>query len=502
MKFNKNPIKMTKITKKFKTKGMHCTSCEKLIEKSLDGIKGIDYIKADYTTETSEVTFDPDKTNTKEIFKAIKEKGYDCSLIEETKKQIDSDYVNIHPKIIGIIFGIIGILIIGYFVFRLADTIAIPTISANMGYGLLFLVGILTGFHCVSMCGGFVVSYTAKHAQEGTKSYKSHFMYGLGKTVSYTIIGAAFGLIGSIIAFTPMMRGVAGIIAGLFLVIFGLNMLNLFPFLRKIRIKTPNFINRFVGKESQKHSNPLTIGLLNGLMIACGPLQAIYIMAAGTGSIIEGAKLLFVFGLGTLPVMLGFGFLTSFISSKATHKILKASGAIVIVLGLVMVNRGLALTGTGLDTTSLLASVSAAPDELNSLAVIDGDYQIIRMDVNRYGWEPDKFVLKKGVPVKWIIDGKEINGCNNAIQVPKLGLNFDIKQGEQTIEFTPNKEGIISWSCWMGMIPGTFIVKENIDLNDAASVQEELDNVPEQPRGSCGGGCGGGCGGCGGGCGG
>ncbi len=393
----------------------------------------------------------------------------------------------------GIAFGLIGILVIGYFVFRFADTVAIPEISQSMSYGLLFLVGLLTGFHCISMCGGFVVSYTTKAAEEGRKAHKSHLMYGIGKTISYTVIGAAFGLLGSIIIFTPLMRGVAGVIAGLFLVIFGLNMLNLIPVLRKIQIRTPKFISKFVGKESEKHSSPLIIGLLNGLMIACGPLQAIYIMAAGTGSMVEGAKLLFIFALGTLPVMLGFGFFTSFISKKATNKILKASGVIVIILGLIMMNRGLALTGTGFDTTSLIVSVSAQ-DITGNVVQMEGDYQIIRMEVNRYGWEPDKFVLKKGIPVKWIINGKEINGCNNAIQVPKLGLEFDIKRGEQVIEFTPNKEGLISWSCWMGMIPGVFIVKDDIDLNDEKKIQKELDAVPEQKGGSCGGGGSGGCG--------
>src|SRR3989339_1391466 len=108
-------------------------------------------------------------------------------------------------------------------------------------------------------------------------------------------------------------------------------MLNIIPGLRKFQIKMPNFINRFVHKENSKfHNSPLVIGLLNGLMIACGPLQAIYIMAAGTGSPLEGAKLLFVFALGTLPVMLGFGYVTGFVSSKATHKVVKASGALVM----------------------------------------------------------------------------------------------------------------------------------------------------------------------------
>jgi len=115
------------------------------------------------------------------------------------------------------------------------------------------------------------------------------------------------------------------------------------------------------------------------------------------------------------------------------------------------------------------------------------------MEVNRYGWSPEKFVLQKGVPVKWIIEGKEINGCNNAIQVPKYGLNFDITPGEQIIEFTPTESGTISWSCWMGMIPGVFVVKDSVDANSVTDVLNEVD-VPA--GGSCGGSTGGcGCGG-------
>jgi uncharacterized protein len=296
------------------------------------------------------------------------------------------------------------------------------------------------------------------------------------------------------------------------LVLFGLKMLNIFPALRKIQFRTPRFIARFVGKESAKNSRPLVIGLLNGLMIACGPLQAIYIMAAGTGSVLEGAKLLFVFALGTLPVMLGFGFFASFISSKMTQKILKASGVIVIILGLLLMNNGLVLTGSGVDFKSLVSSVSLAaaaspqissspgnaiisgssPGPAGGSAVLKDDYQEIRMTVDSRGFTPNKFVLKKGVPVHWIIDGKQLTNCNRAIQVPAYGLKFDVKQGEQTIEFTPTEAGTIRWSCWMGMIQGTFIVEDNIDLNNAAAVQEELNKVaaPAATGGGCG--CGGG----------
>ncbi len=481
---------MAAVTKKIKIEGMTCQSCEKVIGKQVIQVEGVKNVKVDYPTETVEVEFDEQKTSLDNIKKVIEQKGYICADKNASSGSNKKDWL-------GWVFGTIGFLLVIYFAWTIYGKIQVPEISQNMGYGLLFIVGLLTGFHCVGMCGGFVVSYTTKGVKEGKKPYQMHLSYGIGKLVSYTVIGAAFGLLGSIIAFTPVMRGVAGILAGLFLVIFGLKMLNVIPALRKFQIKMPNFINKFVGHESKEHSNsPLVIGLLNGLMIACGPLQAIYIMAAGTGSMLEGAKMLFVFGLGTLPVMLGFGYLTSVISAKATHKILKFSGVIVLILGLVMINRGLALTGTGYDFNTLTAGFRSATaagsgtgNDFSGTVFKDG-YQEIRMEVNRYGWQPDKFILKKDVPVKWIIDGKELNGCNSGIQVPKLGLKFDIKPGEQVIEFTPTESGTISWSCWMGMIPGVFIVKDEVDSN---TVNEELNNVQVPKGGSCGAG-GGGCG--------
>src|SRR3989344_4171738 len=178
------------ITKKLEIKNMHCSNCERIIAKTVKKIEGVKDIHVSYASEKAEITFDPDKTNLNHISEDIEQEGYTCSVIEHKREvekdsdhiaiKKDSDYISIDKKTMGWIFGIIGIITAGYFILKLTNGIAVPEISQNMGYGLLFLVGILTGFHCIAMCGGFVVSYTAKDAQEGKKSYKSHFMYGLG----------------------------------------------------------------------------------------------------------------------------------------------------------------------------------------------------------------------------------------------------------------------------------------------------------------------------------
>ena len=361
-------------------------------------------------------------------------------------------------KIVAIVLALAGVGAILWLDSWFMDHADMPKLGRDMSYGLLFLVGFLTSFHCIGMCGPLILGYVAKQAQLGHKSHTAHLLYGLGKTISNTLIGALLGAFGAVIAFTPQTQGAVGIAAGVFLILFGLHMLEVFPSLHHFQFKAPAFWMRFISTEYRKHSNPFVIGLLNGMMIICGPLQAMYVMAAGTGNWREGAALLFFFGLGTLPLLMGFGFLSSLISKNLTPKLLKASGGIVIILGTIMLNRGMAVTGTGVDFNTLVARTS----QYLSPKVAETPYceseQTIRMDVVKSGFSPNKFTLRKGVPVKWIIDGKEINECNKAIVVPQYQLNFEIKPGLQTIEFTPAESGVVPWSCWMGMIPGTFIV--------------------------------------------
>jgi sulfite exporter TauE/SafE len=358
-----------------------------------------------------------------------------------------------------------GIALLVYLDARLRSNSNLPELGVDMSLGLLFTVGFLTGFHCVGMCGALVLSYATKSTATGKLRFSGHLLYGLGKTISYTLIGAGFGLVGAIIAFTPLVRGVVGMAAGVFLVLFGLSLLNVFPGLRNFRIKTPPTLLRFIGAQSRRFGHPFVIGLLNGLMIICGPLQAMYVMAAGTGSALEGGKMMLVFGLGTLPVMMGFGLLTSLASASLAPKIIRFSGAIVLALGAIMLNRGLVLSGAGYDLTTGLAWVEGQMRDrfgvdmsADMVATMGQGYQMIEMRFSENNKNPNVIVLRKGVPVKWKIHNDETQSCVTGVVAPKLGLDVPLKKGEQIIEFTPQQEGLIPWSCSMGMTTGTFKV--------------------------------------------
>ncbi len=448
-------MKVTK-TVKLKTTGMECYSCEKSIENGLSKMDGVVTVKSDYQNETTEVEF-TEETNEEKIRATIKALGYGDG--GESRKAMT------------IAIGFFAIIIGAYFIFGDSFDLDFSNIDMEAGFAALFILGFLTGFHCIGMCGGFVLSYADHIKRMG--NVIPHVLYGSGKTISYTAIGAFFGLVGSFISFTPELRGSIAIIAGIFLLIYGLNMLNIFPVLRKLQVRIPSIVKAKPGQ------GPFVTGILNGFMIACGPLQAMYIFAAGTGSVVAGAQALFFFGMGTLAPLLTFGIASNFLSSAFSNNIVRISGLFVIILGIAMANNGMNLLGLGF----------FIPEEVpDNAPVIEDGYQVIQMNVTGYGWEPNSFVLKKGIPVRWEINGQEINGCNNEIIVREYGLSIPIKKGIQVIEFTPGEEGVVKWSCWMGMIPGQFIITDDENV----TVQQ----IPVPPQGfSCGesGGCG--CGG-------
>ncbi len=495
--------------KTYKIKGMHCNSCAMLIENTLKdkGVKS----SVSYSKGKAEIDFDEDKISEKEVIGEIEKLGYDCreeiNRATETKTETNKEVKKEGSNTFGWVFvgvSILLLVLVLYFVVLKnlnidLSNIKLPEAGENVGLILLFVAGLLTGFHCISMCGGFVVSYTAKNALKGHKSFKQHLVYGGAKVISYAVIGGIFGLIGGFIAFNTKLRGAIAILAGIFMIFYAFSMFGI-GFFKKFQLN-PKFLSKVSANASANakgfYKAPFITGLLNGLFIACGPLQAMYLYATGTGSFFTGMISLAAFGLGTLPVMLGFGSLATVISHKTTRKILKFSAIIVLVLGLIMLNRGLTLSGSSFNFDSIKAGIiggiagNAVAGNSGNVVTNNG-IQEVNMDVDTSGYHPNSFVIKQGVKVKWNVNVKQLTGCNSELVMNAYGIDARLKQGLNTFEFTPTKAGTIQFSCGMGMIRGSFIVTET-----GTATQQQVAAATPSAGGSCGMGAGGGGCGCG-----
>jgi sulfite exporter TauE/SafE len=218
------------------------------------------------------------------------------------------------------------------------------SINEGIGLGLALLMGLVTSAHCLGMCGGFVVAYTTAGERRRRNTLGLHAWYAVGKLVSYGVIGAAFGLLGQSIAISDEIRVGTAIAAGVLLIAYGLASLGVLPFRHLMGARVPTRVLRYFTNLRGRYRHPLLFGLSSGLLLMCGPLQAMYVAAAGTGSVARGAVLLLAFALGTLPLLTGFGLAAGLLSFRFTRRALQVSAVVVIILGAMMINRGVAIS--------------------------------------------------------------------------------------------------------------------------------------------------------------
>jgi len=473
-------------------KGIHCKSCKVLIETEVDVLEGVKDINVNYQNGECQIEFNDSKISQKKIFEVIEKLNYKVERkidkSKPAKKQITRKFI-----IAGVL---LALFVLGYSLikhFGLLEILA-KLNEQSISYWLIFLIGVLVSFHCIGMCGGLVVTYTARHhAKEKVKTNISlpHLQYNAGRMFSYTLIGGILGGVGSFFVINPTFTGTITLIAGGFMVLMGLSLLTNFKWLEKIKLRTPTFIARFLynQRHTRKPKGPFIIGLLNGFM-PCGPLQAMQIYALASGSITRGALSMGIYALGTVPLMFGFGAFISLISQENIKQIMKFSGAVVIVLGLFMFNRGLINFGYGFRTLVFSESISQTEYLITNNIK---EYQVIEMDLTYRGYSPNVLFVKKDIPVRWIVNVKQMSGCTDEIIMPEYNIKKPLEYGENIIEFVPRKLGDVKFSCWMQMVWGKFVVTEG-DINpEQQKLELEETNLPQGTcggNGSCGGSCG------------
>jgi uncharacterized protein len=339
----------------FPINGMHCAGCEAAIETAVQELPGIGTVKADHIAKKVQVSFDDSLTSPSAILACIESKGYSYGT------QVEK--VSLGPRLKQVGIFLVLLVLVGGVAFWGKSLMPglMKQFDARLGYGVIFTVGFLTGFHCIGMCGGFVMNYTQGVQGRGRRAVMfAHLSYALGKNLSYALLGAAFGALGAVLTVTPHMRGIAALVAGVFLVLFGLNMLKLFPKFRLPSLHSKSgTVTQRIYRDLKPRRNPFSVGFLSGFLLGCGPLQAMYIMALGVADPLKGALLLLCFGTGTLIPLLTFGVFASALSGKTQNQLMAVSAILVILMGLMMTDRGLKMTQSGYNFGAIVERFSS-----------------------------------------------------------------------------------------------------------------------------------------------
>ncbi|GHV69631.1 heavy metal-associated domain-containing protein [Spirochaetia bacterium] len=442
--------------------GMTCVNCQNRIEKRLKSMVGVEEASVSYIDGTASVSFDPSVLTPGEIIAAVEELDYK---VLKNAGAAPASKIAATALIIFALFFILhrfGILTLGS---------AFPLAEAGMGYGILFVIGLITSVHCIAMCGGINLSQTLK--RDNAVLFPS-VLYNGGRVISYTAVGVIVGALGGVLTVSGRFQGAVQLFAGIFMVIMGINMLGFFQgtagtILRRLNLHLPKIFAKKIDEQKTVNKGPFVIGLLNGLM-PCGPLQAMQLYALSTGSPIAGGISMFLFSLGTVPLMFGLGALGSFLSGSSrgrsfSAKIMYAGAILVTVLGLTMFSNGWSLSGLNIPGPSM---VQAAQVTDTFKPLVEDGFQIINSTLSS-GRYP-AITVQQGIPVRWNITAPQgsINGCNNRMIIREYGIEHRFTPGENIVEFTPAKSGKFTYSCWMGMIRSSITVVAEGSSTDAA----------------------------------
>lgn len=241
---------------------------------------------------------------------------------------------------------------------------------------LIAALGFLGSFgHCVGMCGPLTVAFSLQEDNEPQLSgLKFHLLLNIGRIISYAVVGAALGALGSVFIASGQLAGIGSslrqgmaIFTGILLIWFGLgqikpNWLPRLPFLHPIQGAWHNRLSSGMTELSFKKQwwIPALLGGVWGL-IPCGFLYTAQLKAVETGNLWFGALTMLCFGLGTMPTMLGVGVSASRLSADKRGQLFRLGGWVTLAIGILTLLRTDAMidyTGHGALILLMLALVA------------------------------------------------------------------------------------------------------------------------------------------------
>ena len=491
-------------------KGMHCASCELLIEKKLLTQSNIKSVEASAGKGEALVEYNGEKPSAAKLNELFKDEGYTFSdaprehfRAEDTPADKQKDLFTSLAWGLGIILIFLGLNKLGFSgLINVSDGSSLPT---------FFVFGLIAGVSsCAALVGGIILSVSKQWSglyaptDAPAKKFTPHLLFNFGRLFAYAALGLLLGAIGDKLNLSFKFGPILVIVVSIIMIALALQMLGVKMF-QKLQPTAPKFITRYIANEANFKGKymPFFMGAFT-FFLPCGFTITAQSLALLSGSALQGGLIMLFFALGTLPALLAIGLSSAKLAQNPhrSARFLKVAGILVLFFALYNINFQLNVIGvtslSDLKSTAAAKSDSAANDK--NLAPIVKGKQVLKMNASANGYSPSYFKVRAGIPVRWEIADTGTSGCTNAVISKKLFAGeIPLTPGKTSVkEFTPTKPGRYKFSCWMGMVSGVIDVVEKSGASGTSSVASTSLFSPsgaENQGGSCGAGGGCGCGG-------
>lgn len=333
----------------------------------------------------------------------------------------------------------------------------------------MFMLGLGTSLHCVSMCGPLVLTYAVKGTEDGPwyRRLTPNVAYQGAKVVSYMTVGLLLGAVGAFLNIDAA-RPYVYYVAGVFMIVLGLGMTGKVPWAARLTPRPPKFLMNAIVSLRKKSSadaaageshlaTPIFFGLITGLL-PCGPLMAAQVSAAASGSAAAGALGMAAFAVGTAPLMIAFGTTASLIPRAWKERMMVVLAVGVMLFGLVFINRGLVATGSPVTFNTVKTSVFGTGGEATYTTAADGVVEV-SMVIENIKFQPAVLQIPADKPVRLTVDRREDNACSDQLYFPQQNLLFDLApNGTTVVELPAIGAGSYTMTCGMSMMSGQLVV--------------------------------------------
>lgn len=426
-----------------KIKGMHCPSCNILVQDKFKTIKNIKQVKANFKTQTVDIHY-KGSLDIRKLNQMIVPYGYSImnNLDGENEENKKNNWLS---------FLVILVIFITIYSF-LKKINLLPEVSyKNLSLPMVFLLGVIASVStCMATTGVLYLTIAKENNQWWTA-----LSFSLGRVIAYGFFGFIFGFIGKQLINSVVFSGILSLIIALTLIILGLDLVKIISWSKFTFINTSR-IFEFLRERLNHYPRRLPF-FLGGItyFLPCGFTQSVQIYSMGLANPSLSALNMIIFAIGTVPLILIINQATKIRHHIFYQLFLRIIGVLIFLIGINYFFNFLSLFGFKSFNQLLL---SFSKERVNLAQLIEGK-QEIKMTVDFSGYRPSYFEVKKGVPVRWVVEGKNVLGCQGYFVVPKLGISKALNEGENIFEFTPQQEDLIGFSCGMGMYRGYIKVK-------------------------------------------
>jgi sulfite exporter TauE/SafE len=199
------------------------------------------------------------------------------------------------------------------------------------------IMGLTGSLHCAGMCSPLLLAATSNG-----RAMQNRLIYNFGRILMYGLLGLLLGSVASLLAVDQLRNGLT-IALGLGLLVMsclGLSSVRI-PIVHPILSKVLLWFKKVFASVLRQHSvsGTLLLGFLNGIL-PCGLTFAALLVGLTLGPL-KGAVFMVMFGVGTLPVMIGFTGWLQHLIRRYHFSPVRVASVLLFVSGCLLISRGI-----------------------------------------------------------------------------------------------------------------------------------------------------------------